>query len=258
MPCTAKLSLLLRVHNCSYPLLPARALNSPEYAAWTAHIQYFQCLIARRFSDASIARLAQLIYIAQSKFLQIKAYELLWKPKNHFAQHFPLDIKRFGPLRGYWCMRFEAKNQEHKRAAKMGRWVDVPKTVSDWWVHRSHLRLIRKRSSAALSPVASEEAQKRRRYIRHPNMEVGMWVQIERQGVRYIAQVVSLTPGEVLTVCAFSSADLRSAADGTYMDEATLSVPRPPTQVSLTDQHIVIVRLLVCRCEGKVRFVAQP
>ena len=88
-------------------------------------------------------------------------------------------------------------------------------------------------------------------------MEVGMWVQIERQGVRYIAQVVSLR-GEVLTVCALSSADLRSAADGTYMDEATLSVPRPPTQVSLTDQHIVIVRLLVCRCEGKVRFVAQP
>ena len=96
------------------PLLSAVALKSAEYAAWVAHIKYFQVLILRRFSDASIETLAELIYDAQSKFLKIIAYDMLWKPKNHFAQHFPQDILRYGPPRGYWCMRFEAKNQEHK------------------------------------------------------------------------------------------------------------------------------------------------
>ena len=41
----------------------------------------------------------------------------LFKPKNHFACHFPVDILSFGPVRHYWCMRFEALNQLFKAFA---------------------------------------------------------------------------------------------------------------------------------------------
>ena len=44
----------------------------------------------------------------------------LFKPKNHFACHFPVDILHFGPVRHYWCMRFEALNQLFKAFAKGG------------------------------------------------------------------------------------------------------------------------------------------
>ena len=80
-----------------------------------------------------------MIQKAQTLFIQL--YPHLWKPKNHFAQHIPADIKRFGPPRTYWCMRFEAKNQEHKRAAKTGNWRDTPGTIAHFWVDRSAFRL---------------------------------------------------------------------------------------------------------------------
>jgi hypothetical protein len=92
---------------------------------WSAHVQYFTAMMASTFTDASIAALDGMIFRAQELFLAIEAYSSLWKPKNHFAQHVPNDIKTFGPPRTYWCMRFEAKNQEHKRAGKMSNFRDV-------------------------------------------------------------------------------------------------------------------------------------
>ena len=65
----------------------------------------------------------------------------------------------FGPPRGYWCMRFEAKNQEHKAAAKTGNYRDVPKTVSHFWVERS-MTLLRKQAAtqSRRSPTEGEES----------------------------------------------------------------------------------------------------
>ena len=245
------------------PLLPAAARTSAEYAAWVAHIKYFQLLILRRFSDESISRLADLIYDAQTKFLAIQAYSLLWKPKNHFAQHFPLDIKRFGPLRGYWCMRFEAKNQEHKAAAKMGNYRDVPETVSNWWAYRSHLRLLRKRSATAIDEPegTSLEVNKRKRYIRHPNLKVGMWVQIQRGSDQAICQVQSVAQDQI-SVRGFNAQQLHEGEDGPYIYVQTLHSLQsvwPLKWVKLTNPRIFIVPVLQSTdTDGKVRFVPQP
>ena len=103
------------------PLMTDAQRSSAEYQAWLAHVRYFSALMKPHFTDASIDAVDDLIYYAQKLFLRIPAYSQLWKPKNHFAQHIPADIKLFGPPRTYWCMRFEAKNQDHKRAAKMGK-----------------------------------------------------------------------------------------------------------------------------------------
>ena len=104
-------------------LKPWPRLSMPP--CWSAHVQYFTAMMASTFTDASIAALDGMIFRAQELFLAIEAYSSLWKPKNHFAQHVPNDIKTFGPPRTYWCMRFEAKNQEHKRAGKMSNFRDI-------------------------------------------------------------------------------------------------------------------------------------
>ena len=91
------------------PLLPAAAFESKEYLAWAAHVLYFRVLLRRRFTEATVKKLDCMIYDAQKKFLAVPHYRPLWKPKNHFAQHIPADIRRFGPPVGYWCMRFEGR-----------------------------------------------------------------------------------------------------------------------------------------------------
>jgi hypothetical protein len=106
------------------PLLSSTALASAEWAAWAAHVKYFVGLMQSEFTEASIDQVDSDIEDAQELFLAL--YPHLWKPKNHFAQHIPDDIRRFGPPRTYWCMRFEAKNQEHKRAAKTGSEASLP------------------------------------------------------------------------------------------------------------------------------------
>ncbi|XP_063382362.1 uncharacterized protein LOC134668830 isoform X1 [Cydia fagiglandana] len=39
------------------------------------------------------------------------------KPKHHFMIHYPHIIKRIGPLKHIWCMRFEAKHKQLKQTA---------------------------------------------------------------------------------------------------------------------------------------------
>ena len=74
------------------------------------------CDARRAMHDArcttQVLELDKLIYKHHKLFLEADGYgERLFKPKNHFASHFPTDILNFGPVRGYWCMRFEALNQ---------------------------------------------------------------------------------------------------------------------------------------------------
>jgi hypothetical protein len=143
------------------PLLGPAALNHPVYRAWVAHSRYFQAAMKNTFTTASILHLDSLIVDAQAKFLAIPEYKLLWKPKNHFAQHIPSDILMFGPPRGVWCMRFEAKNKEHKKAAKMGNYRDVANQIASFWVQKSAYRLKyfrrgRTKSTSSSADIGSE------------------------------------------------------------------------------------------------------
>jgi len=124
------------------PLIPAAAWGSLAVRAWLAHVQYVVAMMKPTFTEASIVELARLIETAQTLYLD-PLLEYVWKPKNHFACHIPLDIQRFGPVRSFWCMRFEAKNQEHKRAAKLGAIRDAAKRIARFWVKRSYTRLRR-------------------------------------------------------------------------------------------------------------------
>ena len=156
---------LLRRHPSSF--------DSAEYKAWVAHVRYFAALVKRSFTDQSIAALDAMIYHAHSLFLKIAAYSQLWKPKNHFAQHIPGDIQRFGPPRTYWCMRFEAKNQDHKKAANTGNFKNVAQTVATFWAERSAHRLNKKRARTATEQTGTF-------CLDGMELTVGTWVLFKR------------------------------------------------------------------------------
>lgn len=139
LPYSSGETLSFAIHSVEVlrPLLPESALNDPVWLAWVAHTQYFSAALKSSFTTADVHALEKSIAKAQELFLAIDQYKAMWKPKNHFAQHLPADILVFGPPRGVWCMRFEAKNQEHKKAAKMGNWREVPLQIAQFWTRRS-------------------------------------------------------------------------------------------------------------------------
>jgi hypothetical protein len=119
------------------PLVPQAAQSHPIWKAWVAHTRYFQACMKTSFTTTEVHQLDSLINKAQRLFLDIPEYSKMWKPKSHFAQHIPPDIFMFGPPRGVWCMRFEAKNYEHKKAAKLGNWLEIPRQIAKFWARRT-------------------------------------------------------------------------------------------------------------------------
>ena len=93
------------------------------------------------FSLADVTGLDQLVKDHQSLFLKVKEYDGLWKPKHHFATHLPVDLLRFGPLRGYWCMSFEGFNKVVKRATEISNYRSEDVFVMEHWMMHSAKRL---------------------------------------------------------------------------------------------------------------------
>jgi hypothetical protein len=145
-------------------------------------------MMKTHFTQQSIIDLDNLIWDAQEKFLSIVEYSQLWKPKNHFVQHIPADILLYGPPRNFWCMRFEAKNQEHKRSAKLGDFKGVSKTVSEFWAMRSGLRLLGKRKRGSPELDANTDGT-----VTHNGMELsrGTWILLQDGASQIIARIDS-------------------------------------------------------------------
>ena len=251
------------------PLLSTQALASAEYAAWSAHVQYFTAMMASTFTDASIAALDGMIFRAQELFLAIEAYSSLWKPKNHFAQHIPNDIKTFGPPRTYWCMRFEAKNQEHKRAGKMSNFRDVPKTVAFFWERRSGFRLLKKRKydeymthAVAVAPYGSVMVDG------WLHLSPGTWVSmpLSEQSQPSLSQIrgISWAKDECYLhvrsyplsyICSIST----TGQDGvSYTPTAGLESGYQEITVSLPSTATAVKRILASQFGGAVYWVVQP
>jgi len=202
-------------------IMPAHALESAHWKAWLAHVKYFTAMMQSSFTDDSIRRLDGLIYRAQTLFLQISDYSSLWKFKNHIVQHVPYDIKLFGPARFYRCMRFEAKNQEFKKASKLTNYQNMPKSLAEFHVGRVSHRLRTGSSKLSLAvelgdallcedldPTLSEEHESLAELIDASSVKVtwlnaityeghtlvpGSWIQISTDaGFFHLAQVEAL------------------------------------------------------------------
>lgn len=137
----------------SQMMSPSQCKHS-VWKSWVAHVDYFLRLLQTEFSERDLQRLETKIKKAHKAFLNVPEFDKLWLPKHHFALHFVDDIRRYGPPRFYWCMRFESKNQECKRAAATGNYHDTAATVTDFMVVRTAERLRRQKVCSKLSEAS--------------------------------------------------------------------------------------------------------
>eukprot|EP00965_Chrysotila_dentata_P076552 2527634-Pleurochrysis_carterae.AAC.1 len=74
--------------------VPAR----PFWKSWLQHVSYLEVALQYDFSKASIRTLDQAVYQHQKIFNSTPQYAGLFKPKHIFAQQYPVDVIRNGPL----------------------------------------------------------------------------------------------------------------------------------------------------------------
>ena len=178
------------------------AMRSDIWLCWTYHVRYLEVMMRSSFTEASISLLSKLITLQGELFQKIPMYKHLWKPKNHFARHIVTQIRMFGAPRNYWCMRFEAKNQEFKRAAKTSNFFNIPKAVAEHWEGRSAC-ILRKRMLAGRTSLQFAVTQARSEPVhavqhRHlmraiPDLAIGSHISwLEQVSIHYNAH---LRPG---------------------------------------------------------------
>ena len=123
--------------------------DDPAFQCWLDHMQYLRLLMQHSISLEEVQEIDRLITKHQNALKSLsKIYPSIWKPKHHYACHFPLDILHFGPPRHFWCMRFEAMNQVFKKIAIGGSYRDTTRRCAQFWCMRSALARQKKRSWA--------------------------------------------------------------------------------------------------------------
>ena len=116
--------LVLHLPRIFGPMVPAtrKRENVWQLALLTSKIG--QLLWLRQFSAAQLAQLDESIWLHDKVLLGTPQLQHLWKPKNHYLSHVPLDILRWGPPRNYWCVAFEHENQLVKNGVSHGNFGD--------------------------------------------------------------------------------------------------------------------------------------
>ena len=114
--------------------------DDPAFAAWLTHLSYMNILMQHSLARDEVKQADQLIQQHQKQLKALSTfYPDIWKPKHHYACHFASDVLNFGPLRHFWCMRFEALNQLFKRIAVGGTYRDTTRRLALFWCTRSAL-----------------------------------------------------------------------------------------------------------------------
>jgi hypothetical protein len=158
------------------PLLPpnfsdgsnsATALDTAPWRSWCAHIAVVHKCSLYAYTLEDVHHLDTLIHQHQDIFHNIPEYSALYKPKHHFVEHYPKDVRtlgapaqpvallaqlltgsrscallvgqilEYGPLRHWWCFRFEAFNQIIKRIAEGSNYNNLLERIASFWCIKS-------------------------------------------------------------------------------------------------------------------------
>ena len=93
-----------------------------------------------------------------SRASQVPEYSGLWKPKHHFATHLAVELLRYGPLRGFWCMSFEGFNKVVKQATELSNYRNEDMFVLEHWMVKSAKVLRRMRDESWCSSGVSDDS----------------------------------------------------------------------------------------------------
>ena len=90
-------------------------------------------LHADKVNFADIRNLEDLVvnFFKKRKICSTKFMFQQLMPKYHFLEHYPSEIRRFGPLNGYWAARCESKHREFVNWAESAKnFINLPKTLA--------------------------------------------------------------------------------------------------------------------------------
>ena len=119
-------------------VLDGTATGAQVWLCWLALVSATIFSLKYSFTYDEVLELDQLILCHQELFAKIPQYgKNLYKPKHHFCTHLPHNILFYGPLRHFWCFRFEAMNQIIKKIAQGGNYGNPPKRIATYWCFKS-------------------------------------------------------------------------------------------------------------------------
>jgi len=92
---------------------------SQDDEAWRVYLylrEVCDLILAPAIVTDNIALLRDLIAAFLSTFVEVFGAEF-FIPKMHYMVHYPRFIQLLGPMRNFWCLRFESKHQYFKKVA---------------------------------------------------------------------------------------------------------------------------------------------
>lgn len=92
--------------------------------------QVCQTILAPAVRRSDVVILEDLIANFLSEFIACFGADAV-TPKLHYLIHYPRFISMFGPMRNFWCMRFESKHMYFKRVVSVARsFKNITKTLA--------------------------------------------------------------------------------------------------------------------------------
>ena len=140
-----------------HPHLPQEALQSCVWQCFVQHVLATRIAMQRSFRMADLVALDKHIWMQDTLMLLSPKLKHLWKPKNHYFSHLPLEILQWGPPRLYWCMLFEHENQFFKGAASHSNFANVLWSCANAKARATALELMHKSPETTTPAEDSEE-----------------------------------------------------------------------------------------------------
>ena len=117
------------VHNLNLIIGPLISRNSEHWQLYLLLKEIIIIISSDRLHSSTHQLLETLIdeYLS----LVVELFPGSFKPKHHFAVHYPRCLKLFGPLWKLCCLRFEGKHQEGKNVSKnTTSRININKTIA--------------------------------------------------------------------------------------------------------------------------------
>ena len=128
----------------------------PTALFWRCHVAYVtmhELAFRHQISESQRLHLDELIYQHQELFDAVPEYDGCKMPKHQWAQMYPVQIKRLGPLRVNWTMRSEGWYQIAKNIAESSNFKKTEKRILEIYVLRSGRALVSGKLAAIADPI---------------------------------------------------------------------------------------------------------